>query len=68
MAPNPNPSPINGRWESVARRLSVADEIEKELDKSLVRAERLRGSVFPTTKWGGMLKSAACPASMAMRD
>ena len=48
MAPTPNPSPINGRWESVAQRLSVADEIEKELDESLpcgddmVRAERLR--------------------------
>ncbi len=28
--------------EKVERRLSVADEIEKELDGALVRAERLR--------------------------
>jgi len=32
--------------QTVERRLSVADEIEKELDESLVRAERLRGSVL----------------------
>lgn len=32
--------------EKIERRMSVADEIEKELDESLVRAERLRGSVL----------------------
>lgn len=30
----------------VERRLSVADEIEKELEEALVRAERLRGSIL----------------------
>ena len=46
-------------------RQEGADEIEKELDGALpygddmVRAERLRAS---------MLKSATCPASIAMRD
>jgi type I restriction enzyme S subunit len=30
----------------IERRLSVADEIEKELDGALVRAERLRGSIL----------------------
>ena len=51
--------------EKIELQLSVVGEIEKELDGALpygddmVRAERLRGSV---------LKSAACPASKAMRD
>ena len=54
MAPTPSPSPINGRGES------VTDEIEKELDGALpcgddmVRAERLRGAVFPHTKCCGI--------------
>ena len=49
----------------VIQSLSIADEIEKELDGALVRAERLRGSV----PFGDdMLKSAAHPASVAMRD
>ncbi len=60
MAPTPSPSPINGRGESSERLLSMADEIEKELDGALpcgddmVRAERLRGS--------------ACPAHVVVRD
>ncbi len=33
------------------------DEIEKELDGALVRAERLRGSVFPQHSVCGMMKS-----------
>ena len=37
----------------IERRLSVADEIEKELDESLVRAERLRGSVLSPRLRGG---------------
>jgi type I restriction enzyme S subunit len=32
--------------EMVERRLSVADEIEKELDQSLARSERLRQSIL----------------------
>ena len=38
------------RWSG---RLSVADEIEKELDGALVRAERLRGSVLKSAFEGG---------------
>lgn len=59
MALTPGPSPINGRGEAAARRLSVADEIEKELDGALpcgddmVRAERLRGRPVPSTQSDG---------------
>jgi type I restriction enzyme S subunit len=41
--------------EKVERRLSVADEIEKELDESLVRAERLRGSVLKSAFEGRLV-------------
>jgi type I restriction enzyme S subunit len=41
--------------EMVERRLSVADEIEKELDESLVRAERLRGSVLKSAFEGRLV-------------
>ena len=40
--------------EMVERRLSVADEIEKELDESLVRAERLRGSILKNAFEGNL--------------
>ena len=39
-------------------RLSEADEIEKELDGALVRADRLRAAVFPQHCVCGMIKSA----------
>jgi type I restriction enzyme S subunit len=39
----------------VERRLSVADEIEKELDGALVRAERLRGSVLKSAFEGRLV-------------
>ncbi len=41
--------------EKVERRLSVADEIEKELDESLVRAEMLRGSVLKSAFEGRLV-------------
>ena len=45
--------------------IMMFNEIEKDLDESLFRAERLRGSV----PFGDdMLKTAARPASVAMRD
>ena len=37
------------------RRLSVADEIEKELDRALVRAERLRESVLKSAFQGRLV-------------
>lgn len=39
----------------VERRLSVADEIEKELDEALVRAERLRQSVLKSAFEGRLV-------------
>ena len=41
--------------EKIERRLSVADEIEKELDESLVRAERLRGAVLKSAFEGRLV-------------
>ena len=41
--------------EMVERRLSVADEIEKELDGALLRAERLRGSVLKSAFEGKLV-------------
>ena len=41
--------------EMVERRLSVADEIEKELDQALVRAERLRQSVLKSAFEGRLV-------------
>jgi type I restriction enzyme S subunit len=41
--------------DKVERRLSVADEIEKELDESLIRAERLRGSVLKSAFEGRLV-------------
>ena len=49
-------------------RQEGADEIEKELDGALVRAERLRGAVFPQHFVCGMMKSAACPVHAVGRD
>jgi len=55
-------------------RLSAVGEIEIELDESLpcgddmVRAERLQVSVFPHTKWCGVLKSAAHPMNKVALD
>ena len=48
MALTPGPLP-QGEGVSAAQRLSVADEIENELDGALVRAEKA---------WGSVLKSA----------
>jgi len=39
----------------VERRLSVADEIEKELDEALARAQRLRGSVLKSAFEGRLV-------------
>ena len=39
----------------IERRLSVADEIEKELDEALVRAERLRASVLKSAFEGRLV-------------
>jgi len=41
--------------EMIERRLSVADEIEKELDGALVRAERLRGAVLKSAFEGRLV-------------
>lgn len=41
--------------EKIERRLSVADEIEKELDEALVRAERLRQSVLKSAFEGRLV-------------
>ena len=41
--------------EMVERRLSVADEIEKELDQALVRAERLRQAVLKSAFEGRLV-------------
>ena len=41
--------------EMIERRLSVSDEIEKELDGALVRAERLRGSVLKSAFEGRLV-------------
>lgn len=41
--------------EMVERRLSVADEIEKELGEALVRAERLRQSVLKSAFEGRLV-------------
>jgi hypothetical protein len=50
------------------RTLFVADEIEKELDGAPVRAERLRACPDSRSDVGrAVLKSAARPASVAMR-
>ena len=42
-------------FDKVEWRLSVADEIEKELDESLVRAERLRGAVLKSAFEGRLV-------------
>ena len=48
MALTPGPLP-QGEGVRAAQRLSVADEIENELDGALVRAEKV---------WGSILKNA----------